>query len=85
MLESDNWHKLLKQTIGRVSIHFNKIIQSMTAKKVNKSKAETEADNTREEMLKWANQVSSGRIVNNPFDSVLNQAIEDIENSEPSI
>ena len=85
MLESDNWYKLLKQTIARVSIHFNKIIQSMTAKKVNKSKAETEADNTREEMLKWANQVSSGRIINNPFNDTLDEALEDIENSEPSI
>ena len=63
----------------KVSVVFNNLIQSMTSEKVNKSKTETEADNTREEMLKWANQVSSGRIVNNPFTSVLDQAIEDIE------
>ena len=81
-LEKDCWDKRLERATLKVSVVFNNLIQSMTPKEVNQSKAQIEADNTREEMLKWANQVSSGRIVSNPFGERLE---EDFEDSEPSI
>jgi hypothetical protein len=62
-LENKDWDVKIRRVIRRVSITFRELLATMTKKRVKKSTIETEADKTRAEMMKWACQVSGGRIL----------------------
>jgi len=67
-LEGTKWNEIMEKTIKNLDLVFQGILRAMTKKQVKKSTVETEADKTRAEMMKWASQVSGGRISSEEFD-----------------
>ena len=86
-LEDDTWDREMDKASKRVTLAFQGLMKKATEVKIAQSAAETEADKTRAEMLEWANQVSGGRIVSNPFGERLeaSMAMEGAEDSESPI
>ena len=66
MNEKDLWVETMIVTKQSVDQVIEGIITKMNQPDVVKSEADIAADNTREDMIKWANEVSNGRITRLP-------------------